>query len=108
MHSAPRRTLLLASLTAGLSAALSLPVYADTYPSKPITLVVTQGPGSGSDVMARLLANYLGPAIGQTPVCASSDGDSVGRQRLVGASDILCLIGVMKRDFHGAPGRSDP
>ena len=52
MHSAPRRLLLAAALAASLSA----PTWADTFPSKPITLVVTQGVGSGSDITARLLA----------------------------------------------------
>ena len=72
MHSAPRRSLLTAAfkgvLSLSLLAALAAPAQADTYPTKPVTLVVTQGTGSGSDVMARLLAGYLGPLLGQTVV----------------------------------------
>ncbi len=63
-------------------------------------------PGPDIKLMSsdRSFLGIAGPAIGQTSVCASADGDSVGRQRLVGVSDILCVTGVMKRDFHGAPG----
>lgn len=72
MHSAPRRILLAAALAASLSA----PTWADTFPSKPITLVVTQGVGSGSDITARLLAGYLGPALGQSVVVENRAGAS--------------------------------
>lgn len=56
-----------------LSAAAALPLagaaagaFADTYPSKPIRLVVTQGTGSGSDVIGRLLATKLGERLKQS------------------------------------------
>lgn len=39
--------------------------FADNYPSKPIRLVVTQGTGSGSDVIGRLLAVKLGERLNQ-------------------------------------------
>ena len=32
---------------------------AQTYPSKPIRLILTQGPGSGSDVVGRMFAVRL-------------------------------------------------
>ncbi len=75
MHSAPRRACLAAALIAGL-AGPALVARADTYPSRPITLVVTQGTGSGSDVTARLLAGYLGPLLGQTVVVENRAGAS--------------------------------
>lgn len=56
-----------------LSAGAALPLagvaplaLADTYPSKPIRLVVTQGTGSGSDVIGRLLASKLGERLKQS------------------------------------------
>ena len=53
----------------------SLPgVAADAFPGKPITLVVTQGPGSGSDVVGRLIAGYLSPALGQPVVVETIPG----------------------------------
>lgn len=39
---------------------------ADTYPSRPIRLVVTQGTGSGSDIIGRLLAAKLGDRLKQS------------------------------------------
>lgn len=84
MHFAPRRFFLAAALAASLSA----PVWADTFPSKPITLVVTQGVGSGSDITARLLAGYLGPALGQSVVVENRAGASgiLGHQSVTRAT----------------------
>ena len=84
MHSALRRALITATLLAPMAAS----VWADPYPSKPITLVVTQGPGSGSDVTARLLAGYLGPILGQTVVVENRAGASgiVGHQSVARAA----------------------
>jgi tripartite-type tricarboxylate transporter receptor subunit TctC len=72
MHSALRRSLLAAALAFLWTQTAS----ADTYPNKPITLVVTQGSGSGSDIMARLLAGYLSPALGQSVVVENRAGAS--------------------------------
>jgi tripartite-type tricarboxylate transporter receptor subunit TctC len=84
MHSALRRAL----LATVLSTFWATSAQADTYPSKPITLVVTQGPGSGSDVMARLLAGYLGPLLGQTVVVENRAGASgiIGHQSVARAA----------------------
>jgi tripartite-type tricarboxylate transporter receptor subunit TctC len=84
MHSALRRTLITATLLAPMAQA----AWADTYPSKPITLVVTQGPGSGSDVTGRLVAGYLGPLLGQTVVVENRAGASgiVGHQSVARAA----------------------
>ncbi len=84
MHSALSRVLLAATLFCSWA----LPAHADNYPSKPITLVVTQGTGSGSDVMARLLAGYLGPALGQTVVVENRAGASgiIGHQSVARAN----------------------
>jgi tripartite-type tricarboxylate transporter receptor subunit TctC len=84
MNSALRRALLAAALCAPLAALAQ----ADNYPSKPITLVVTQGTGSGSDITARLLAGYLGPLLGQTVVVENRAGASgiIGHQSVARAA----------------------
>jgi len=84
MHSALRRAL----ITATLLAPMAPSVWADPYPSKPITLVVTQGPGSGSDVTGRLVAGYLGPILGQTVVVENRAGASgiLGHQSVARAA----------------------
>lgn len=55
--------------------ALALPAWAqDAYPSKPISIVVAFGPGSGTDVGARLLAQKLSEAMGRSVVVENKPG----------------------------------
>lgn len=84
MHSALRRALFAASLLACFTSTAS----AQTYPNRPITLVVTQGVGSGSDVTGRLLASYLGPLLGQTVAVENRAGASgiIGHQSVARAA----------------------
>jgi tripartite-type tricarboxylate transporter receptor subunit TctC len=48
----------------------SLPAFAQSqsWPSRPMRLIVPQGPGSGTDTIARLIADGLTPRLGQTMV----------------------------------------
>ena len=47
---------------------------ADDYPSRPITLVAVFGPGSASDTICRIIANELGPLLGQPVVVEDRPG----------------------------------
>jgi tripartite-type tricarboxylate transporter receptor subunit TctC len=58
----------LASAAAGVAAA------AETYPSRPITVIVPFGPGSGTDVIARIIGQHLGPALGTNIVVDDRQG----------------------------------
>ena len=53
---------------------LGLAAHADTYPSKPITIVVPFGAGSGTDVATRTIAQPLGIALKQTIVIENKPG----------------------------------
>ena len=51
---------------AALAAVWVAPVDAQTYPSQTIKIVVPQPPGGGFDTVGRILAEKLGPLLGQT------------------------------------------
>ena len=47
---------------------------ADDYPTRPITMVAVFGPGSASDTICRIIANKLGPALGQPAIVEDRPG----------------------------------
>ena len=67
-----RKSLLV--LVAAMSALFSAALYADDYPSRPVTIVNVFGPGGGSDTVCRIIANKLGPALGQPVVVEDRPG----------------------------------
>lgn len=70
-----RRTLIAASLSALALWAIVLPAQAeDKWPSKPITYVVPFPAGGTTDILARLIGQKLGPALGTTIVIDNRPG----------------------------------
>lgn len=61
-----RRTFSL-GLTAGLTS-LAAPALAQSYPDKPIKMIVPYAAGGGTDAIARLIANAVGEQLGQTMI----------------------------------------
>lgn len=59
---------------ATLLAAPALPSMADTYPSKPVRVIVGMPPGGATDVLARILAEKMAPALGQPLVVDNKPG----------------------------------
>ena len=67
-----------AALALGSVAILSPEALAQTYPTKPIRLVVTSAPGSGPDIMARMIGAKLTEALGQH-IVVDNRGTTSGR-----------------------------
>jgi len=65
---------LLPILTAVVAMLWSPALRADTYPSKPITLVNVFGPGSSSDTICRVIAEPLGVALKDTVIVEDRPG----------------------------------
>lgn len=53
-------------------------VYAQAFPSKPVKIIVAFGPGSGGDILARLLAQYLQPEL-NTPFVVENKVGALGQ-----------------------------
>ena len=62
------------ALLSGLLLGAAADASAQTWPAKPIRAIVPISVGSGSDVLGRLLADRLGPALGQTIVIENRPG----------------------------------
>ena len=58
----------------GGAAALPLAARAQTYPSRPITLIVPYPPGGGVGAMGRMVAQKLSPALGQQVIIENRPG----------------------------------
>ena len=65
------KTLLAAALA---TTALVLPAQAQTFPDRPIKIIVPFGPGGFTDVAARILQKELAPAIGQAVIIENKPG----------------------------------
>ncbi|WP_244458967.1 Bug family tripartite tricarboxylate transporter substrate binding protein [Roseomonas fluvialis] len=65
-----------------------LPAVAQTYPSRPITMVVPFAPGGASDVSGRVLANRMGEILGQRVVIENKPGagGAIGAEAVVRAA----------------------
>jgi tripartite-type tricarboxylate transporter receptor subunit TctC len=68
-----RRGFLVATGAAGLVVSTGI-AWGDTYPSKPITVVVPYPAGGGSDAVARLVADAVGTGLGQGTVVENRGG----------------------------------
>ncbi len=61
-------------LAALLALALAAPAFAQTYPSKPIRILIAQAPGSATDVISRVVGQRLSEQLGQPVVIEARPG----------------------------------
>jgi tripartite-type tricarboxylate transporter receptor subunit TctC len=70
----PRRQFLQLAAGAAALAAVPRPANAQTYPTRPVRIIVGFGPGSSGDVAARMLAQPLGRLLGQQFIVENRTG----------------------------------
>jgi len=65
---------LLSALTLGLGLVSAGAVHADTYPTKPVNIVIPFSPGGATDILGRMLAERLHAKLGQPFVVENKPG----------------------------------
>jgi|SRR5579862_452114 len=88
----PRRRLVQCAVGALVLPAMSRFARAQTYPARPVRIVVGGAPGSSPDVMARLIGDWLSRQLGQPFVIENKGG---------GGSEILAAEAVVRAPADG-------
>ncbi len=94
------RNLMIALVLAAFAAIA--PAQADTFPSRPITLIVPFPPGGSTDLAARLMADKMGAALGQPVIVENvgGAGGSIAVGRLSRATPDGYTIDIGQWDTH--------
>ncbi len=93
MPHATRRAMLLSMAALGCAAAR--PAFAQTYPTKPVRVIIPFGPGGVGDISIRIVADKLGDKLGKRFIIEnmpSPDGIVAGRTTLGAPADGYTLL----------------
>jgi tripartite-type tricarboxylate transporter receptor subunit TctC len=95
------------------------PVYADSYPERPIKIVVPFSPGGPTDVVARLIAQSLSSKLGQNVVVenlagaggrigakAAASAHPDGYTLMLGGTNINAMLGALYKNLGFDPTNS--
>ncbi|MES2483679.1 MAG: tripartite tricarboxylate transporter substrate binding protein [Pseudomonadota bacterium] len=99
-----RRHLMMAA-AASVAFGAAQPGFAQSYPTKPIKIVVNSAPGGLTDVLARLIGAKMGTALGQTMVVENRPGAAglVGAEAVANAAPDGYTVGIVASAITVAP-----
>lgn len=91
------RKLILALVAVCALVALASPAPAQDYPSKPIKLIVSFGPGGGADIVGRILAQSMQEKLGQPVIIENRPGaaGTIGNEAVARADKDGYTLGIM-------------
>jgi tripartite-type tricarboxylate transporter receptor subunit TctC len=95
-------------LTAGFAIALS--AHAESYPSKPIKLIIPFPPGGATDMVGRIVADALSKELGQSVVAdnRTGSGGSIGAIALARSVPDGYTLGIASVGSHAANPACNP
>src|SRR6185503_14634004 len=101
MHGLNRRAFL-----AGAATLAAAPAFAQSYPQRPVKLIVPYAPGGGTDVFSRLLAVQIEKEFGQSFVIDNRAGGAsvIGTRAVAEAAPDGYTIGMVDSAFVTNPG----
>lgn len=97
----------LAGLAAAASLLTAVSAASQSYPSKPIRLIVPFAAGSGSDILARMLADPLSQALGQAIIVDNKPGNNttVGTELVATSPPDGYILGLLTNSgLAASPG----
>jgi tripartite-type tricarboxylate transporter receptor subunit TctC len=92
-----KRSILSAVSACVMALGLSSPGYAQQYPNQPIRLIVSFGPGGGTDIIGRIIAEAAQKKLGQAMVVENRPGagGTLGNEMVARATPDGYTIGIM-------------
>jgi tripartite-type tricarboxylate transporter receptor subunit TctC len=92
----PKRLLAVAAFAIAV-AGLSAPVSAQDYPAQPIKMIIPFGPGGGTDIVGRILAEYMQTKLGKPVVVENKPGAGgiIGNELVANAAPDGYTIALM-------------
>jgi tripartite-type tricarboxylate transporter receptor subunit TctC len=93
-----------------LAATFAAAAHAQTYPSRPITMVVPLSVGGSTDIIARIVAQGMGQALHQTVIVENTTGagGTIGERRISRATPDGYTIGIGQWGTNVANGAIYP